>query len=100
MSSKGDVVKDRSRTRPTFVLLGEQWMMDTLRIEIEDRPILMEVDTLREEIDSTRFLRIYFDRGLTWNDHVDGVVLGLRQKCEVVLFRPQIACLIAKLDLT
>jgi len=39
----------------------------------EVRPAAMVDDTLIEEVDSTRFLGMYLDRGLTWNDHVEHI---------------------------
>ena len=35
------------------------------------RPAVMVDETLLEEVESTRFLGMILDRGLTWNDHVE-----------------------------
>jgi len=39
--------------------------------ESEYRPAVMVDETLLEEVESTRFLGMHLDRGLTWNNHVD-----------------------------
>lgn len=40
---------------------------------IQTIPVVMVDDVLIEDTDSTKFLGIYLDRGLTWNNHIDHV---------------------------
>lgn len=41
--------------------------------EFNQQPVIMVDDDLLEEIESTKFLRMYLNRGLTWSDHIDYV---------------------------
>ncbi|KAG8267953.1 hypothetical protein J6590_039338 [Homalodisca vitripennis] len=41
--------------------------------EDEYRPIVMADEAILDEAESTKFLGMYLDRGLTWSDHIDRV---------------------------